>query len=62
MTLEITKDHQADQRVNFNGDPTNPHPHDNGGNNTFPNHTTAGDSGYARLPRKRPWGPPSGTT
>ncbi|TKY61693.1 Flowering time control protein FCA [Spatholobus suberectus] len=50
---------QAEQRVNFSGDPPNPNPHDNG-NSAF-SHFPPVDSGYAlnhSLPRplrKRPW-------
>jgi len=55
--MEIPKE-QMEQRLNFNGDPSNPHSHDNG--NGF-NHFQPLDSGYAlnhsvpRPPRKRPW-------
>ncbi|XP_027349436.1 flowering time control protein FCA, partial [Abrus precatorius] len=59
--LENQKEH-AEQRVNFNGNPTNPYPHDNA--NAF-NHfhpiPPVVDSPYAlnhsvpRPPRKRPW-------
>ncbi|WVZ07303.1 hypothetical protein V8G54_020649 [Vigna mungo] len=55
--MEIPKE-QMEQRLNFNGDPSNPHSHDNG--NGF-NHFPPLDSGYAlnhsvpRPLRKRPW-------
>jgi len=55
--MEIPRE-QMEQRLNFNGDPPNPHFHDNG--NGF-NHFQPPDSGYAlnhpapRPLRKRPW-------